>query len=132
MSYLLIIAAAGATFLSGPRSELSGEEAVNMGINLIARNFEYELMDEPAPIFLQLDLSQFQACEILDVGIDVKNESGAIFFGAEISSMNGSVYAFRLEREYLSSTDLAIACDSGPDVLNHVYLFKLGELLLAI
>ena len=131
MSYFLILAAVGSTFL-GPRTELSGEEAIELGLVLTAKNLEYEIQEAPAPIFFQLDTTQFSACEVRDIGLDVNDESGDLIFGSEISSVTENLYAFRLEREYIHSTDMAIACDSGPDVLDHVYLLKLGALFRAI
>ena len=129
MSLLLIMAAAGATFIAGTHTNLSAEEARDLGIELLARNFEYELMDEPSPLFFRLDLSSFDVCKIRDVGIDVQDSSGTNIFGTTISRFNGPIYTFRLDRRYLNSTDMAIACDDGPDVLDRVYLFKLWDLL---
>ena len=129
MSYLLILAAVGATFLSSPRTTLNSEQAAELGIEVKAANFDYEFMDAPAPIFVQVDLSRFEACEVWGVGIDVWNASGELIFGTTINSLNKEIYPFRLERGYLNTTDMTIGCDSGPDVLSHVYLFKLGDLI---
>lgn len=131
MSYFTILAAAGATFLSGPRTTLNAEQAAELGIEVKAVNFDYEYMDAPAPIFIQVDLSRFAACEVKGVGIDVWNSSEELIFGTTITSFNGDIYPFRLERGYLNTTDMAIGCDSGPDVLDHVYLFSLGDFIQA-
>lgn len=130
MGYILILAA-GATFLTGPKTDLTAVEASDLGIEIVARNFDYELMDEPAPLFLQLQLSGFTACQVRSVDIDALNESGTLVYGSSIAKAIGQVYAFRLDREYLDFTQMAISCDSSPTVNNHVYLFNLGELVQA-
>lgn len=128
MGNFLVLAAAGATILSAYHTKLSTEEALSLGVEVVAHNLEYELIPAPSPIFLQVHLDQFQDCEVRDVDLDVKNSSGNVLFGTTISEFNG-IYPFRLDREFIAFTDVAIACDLGPDRLPHVYIFNLGELV---
>lgn len=129
MNYLLILAAVGATYISNPRTTLSGEEAIDLGIELVAHNFEYEVMDQPSPLFVRLELSGFNACQVRDVGIDVLNAAGTLVYGSLITKSNGQVYAFRLEREYLDYTKMAIRCESGSNSLDYVYMFEIKDLI---
>ena len=131
MSILLILAAAGATYISNPRTTLDAQEAIDLGIVISAHNFDYEVMDAPAPLFLTLELSNFKACQIRDVGIDVKDENGNVQYGSSIANQNGTTYPFRLERRFLEFSEMAIVCHSGPQTLDYVYLFDLGELVHA-
>ncbi len=126
MWHILILATAGATFISGPQTHLTAADALDLGIELIARNFEYEIMDAPAPVFLTLNLDRFQACEVRGVELNIKNSLGEEIFGTGISISNG-VYPFRLHREFLYTTEILIGCDSGPDIFDHVYFMNLGE-----
>ena len=129
MSYLLILAAAGATYIGNPRTTLDAREALDLGIAVSAHNFEYEIMDAPAPLFVTLELSSFTACQVRSVGIDVLDTNGNTMYGSSIANQNGTTYHFRLERTYLEYSKMAIACHSGPQTLDYVYLFDLGELI---
>lgn len=129
MSYLLILAAAGAAYIANPRTTLDAQEAADLGIAISAHNFNYEVMDAPAPLFITLELSGFTACQIKDVGIEAKDADGVTQYGSSIANQNGTTYSFRLERSYLEYSDMAIMCYSGPQTLNYVYLFNLGELV---
>lgn len=131
MSYLLILAAAGATYIGNPRTTLDAQEAIDLGIVASAHNFEYEIMDEPSPLFVNLELSGFTACQVSHVGIEVMDTSGNTVYGSSVAANRGSSYSFRLEREYLDSTTMAVVCHSGPDALDYVYLFELGNLVKA-
>lgn len=131
MSYLLILAAAGATYIGSPRTTLDAQEAMDLGIAVSAHNFEYEIMDAPAPLFVTLELSGFKACQVRGVGIDVFDPDGNLVYGSSISNQNGTTYPFRLKREYLQHTKMAIVCHSGPQTLDYVYLFDLGGLVQA-
>ena len=131
MSIALALAAAGATYLANPRTTLDAQEAIDLGIVASAHNFDYEIMDEPSPLFITLQLSGFSACQINAVGIDVLDAEGVVVFGSHISPSNGTTYSFRLDREYLDSTRMAIVCHSGPTVLDYVYLVELNNLITA-
>ena len=131
MSLVLAIAAAGATYIGNPRRTLDAQESIDLGIVASAHNFNYEILDEPSPLFVTVELSGFTACQINDIGIDVLDEAGTIVYGSSIAPRNGTTYSFRLEREYLNSTRMAIGCHSGPTVLDYVYLFDLGALIQA-
>ena len=64
MKILLIIAAAGATWLGGQRTPLSPLEAEDLGINITAVNHEEE-SDHPYPQYaFVVELGQFDACKL--------------------------------------------------------------------
>lgn len=129
MKFLLIIAAAGAVSVSGPRTTLDAELARSLGIGLEVRNVAYELRDEPSPLFLNLNLEKFDACIVRGVGMDVRDENATLIFGVDLASFRGPYYHFRLDRRFLDTTMMGIVCDDGPDVLSHVHLFTLSDLV---
>lgn len=131
MSYFLILAAVGATFLPSSMTNLEAEEVAGFGIEIEARNFNRELTVNPGPLFFEVDLSQFTACTVRGLGITVRDEADVEIFGATISDFGDSKYPFRLAQEHLSAATIAVACDSAPDKLSEVYLFKLGDVVQA-
>lgn len=131
MSFLLILATAGATYIAHPRTTLDAQEIIDLGIVASAHNFEYELQDAPSPLFVNLELSGFTACQIKGVEINVIDEVGTTMFGSLIAANRGNTYTFRMEREYLNSTRLVIICNAVPTQLEHAYRLKLGDIIKA-
>ena len=115
--------------IDGPRADIGTKEASDLGIELRVGNFSSGFMDESSPLFLTIDLTTFDACKVRGVGIDVWSSSGTLVFGSAISSLSGRNYPFRVDRKYLDTTRVAVACDDGPDVLSRVYSFNLGDLV---
>ena len=113
----------------GPRITLDNKTANELGIFLETRNFSYELLDAPSPLFFELDLTTFEACEVRDVGMNVRDASGILVFGTGISHSSNAHYPFRLGREYLKTTIIGISCEDEPDVLSRMYQFILGDLV---
>lgn len=131
MKILLIIAAAGVTYMTGPRTTLDAQEVGNLGIRIDVQNYNRELTVEPGPLFFRIDLSAFTTCKVRDLELNTTDLSGRTIFGATISSYNGFIYPFRLAEEHVDYSTIGIACDSGPDVLDHVYFFELGDVVNA-
>lgn len=131
MSHIPIFAAMGATFLPSFMTNLDAQEVANLGIEVEARNFDRELTPEYGPLFFEIDLSQFEACTVKGLEIVVRDEEDVEIFGAAIAKFGDNSYPFRLAQEHLAAATIAVACDSGPDELDQVYLFKLGEVVRA-
>lgn len=115
--------------VDAPRIRLDSESANELGILIKVENLNYELMDNPSPLFIQLDLTAFGACKVRDVGMDVRDAAGTLIFGTGISSFLGARYPFRLDRQYVKTTVVFIACDEGPDIQSRIYQFTLGNLV---
>lgn len=131
MSYILVFAAMGTTYLPSFFTNLDAQEVANLGIEIEAKNFNRELTLDIGPLFFEIDLSQFRACTVKGLEIGVRDEADVEIFGVTIADFGGSTYPFRLAQEYLSTATIAVACDSGPDKLDQVYLFKLEDVVQA-
>ena len=81
---------AGATYLSGPMTGLSGDKAGGPGINIEVLNFYRELTVTPGTLFFGVDLSQFRSWTSQNLGIDVQNKAGGMVFGAAAGSLSGN------------------------------------------
>ena len=128
MKILLIIAAAGATWLGGQRTPLSPLEAEDLGINITAVNHEEE-SDHPYPQYaFVVELGQFDACKLGGVWVSILNDSDQLVYSASIQGESGR-YSFQLLEEFLATATLGIICDAGPDVLDPGYTIELGGYL---
>lgn len=125
MSLFLAIAAAGITYLSGPETLLTPDEAEAINIKVSVLDLATEHL-YPYPLFLfNMDLKEFNQCSLTDVSIEISNESGHLVFASGISDNSGE-YHFQLIGEYLNSASLALICDAGPDTLGQRYIIELG------
>lgn len=128
MKILLIIAAAGATWLGGQRTPLLPLEAEDLGINITAVNQEEE-SDHPYPQYsFAVELGQFDACKVRAVTVSILNDSDQLVFSASIQEEFGR-YNFQLLEEFLPTATLGITCDAGPDALDPSYRIELGAYL---
>lgn len=130
MSLLLTIAAAGATYLSGPETLLTPVEAeeINIKVSVLDLAAEHQ---HPYPLFLfNVNLNEFNQCVLRDVSIRISNESGELIFASGISEIAGE-YHFQLLGEYLHSALLGIHCDDGSDSLDRRYNIELGDYVQA-
>jgi len=126
LSIFLAFAAAGATFISGLQTQLSPDEAEDLNIMISAVDSEKEHR-HPYPLFLfEVDLNQFDTCNLKGVWVQFFNEEGHMVFGSSIEAEFG-LYHFQILEEFLDSATLGITCDAGPDALDPSYTIQLRE-----
>lgn len=126
MSTFLAFAAAGATFIGGLTTQLSPIEADGLNILVSAVDAEVELQ-HPYPLFLfEVNLRQFNACELRGVSIQIFNDQGQHAFGSNIAEEFG-LYHFQILESFLDEATLAITCNAGPDALDPSYTIQLRE-----
>lgn len=126
MSILLILAMAGATYIGGLQNQLQPSEAEDLGIEISVVNLEKEHR-HPYPLFLfEVDLSEFDACHLRGVIVQIFNDAGQVVFSSGVSE-EFSIYHFQLLGDYLDTADLLVSCDAGPDALDPSYVIRLQE-----
>lgn len=124
MSILAFLAAAGATFLAGPQTNLEPTDLEALGIELSVIDMEIEL-GHPYPLFLfEIGLEEFLGCETRSAGLDVFNEQGQHIFGTSIAEEYG-IYRFNILEQFMAAAVFRITCDAGPDELNPSYIIEL-------
>ena len=130
MSIFLAFAAAGATFIGGLETQLSATEADDLRITISAVNAEKEF-EHPYPLFyFEMDLSQFYACNLRAVWINISNDRREHVFGATIEEDFGK-YRFQILEEMMHNATLGITCDAGPNAMDPSYTIKLREYTIA-
>ena len=125
MKILLIVAAAGATWLGGLRTPLLPSEAEELGIMVTATNLEDEHYHPYPQYSFQVELNEFAACRLRGVWISVSNDNDQLLFSSRIQEEFGR-YNFQLLEDFLATATLGITCDAGPDALDPGYTIELG------
>ena len=126
MSILLILAMAGATYIGGLQNQLQPSEAEELGIEISAINLEKEFQHPYALFSFEVDLSEFSACDLRNVGVQILDDAGQVVFVSSISEEFGT-YHFLLLADYLDTANLSVTCDAGPDALDPSYVIRLLE-----
>lgn len=126
MSIFLAFAAAGATFIGGIQNQLTPAETEDLNILISAVDAEKEHR-HPYPLFLfEVDLSQFNDCDLRGVWIALFNDQGQQAFGSNIEAEFG-LYHFQISGEFLDTSTLGITCNAGPDTMDPSYTIELRE-----
>lgn len=131
MSLILLFGMAVATISEDYRTYLTGSEIADFGVVLSGHLMQYDNAVLPFPTYYTLDVSEAKDCDVVAIGIEVQNASGATGFGTTISGGENEVYAFRLAQEYISTSSLAVRCDTGPNIIDKIYIFDIKEALYA-